>query len=144
MHAVSKKIKQQMMRDNAKRSLILERIPAEQWPTQKGGMIEVWLSRKYLVQVYKEAGGVLRASANRTLLDASGRWQENMTWDEMQEIKRQIGRSDCYAIEVLPRDCDVVNVANMRHMWILPEPLPIGWFLHSSLDAAGSVDGRGG
>jgi len=86
---------------------------------------------------------MLRASINRTTLRADGRWEENLTWDEMQEIKRQIGRGICYAVEVLPMDCDIVNVANMRHMWILPEPLPIGWFLHSSIDVAGSADQGG-
>lgn len=145
MHAVSKKIRQQMLRDNARRPLVLERVPPEQWPPNRrdGNLIEVWCSRKYLVQVYQEDRGMLRASINRTTLRADGRWEENLTWDEMQEIKRQIGRGICYAVEVLPMDCDIVNVANMRHMWILPEPLPIGWFLHSSIDVAGSADQGG-
>jgi hypothetical protein len=138
MHAVSTKTRQQMMRDNAKRPLMLERVPPEQWPTRVRGVIEVWLSRKYLVQVYKEADGMLRASVNRTTLRADGHWEENLTWDEMQEIKRQIGYADRYAIEVLPRDCDIVNVANMRHMWILPAPLPIGWFMRDEPAAGGS------
>jgi hypothetical protein len=128
MHAVSTKTRQQMIRDNARRPLVLERVPPEQWPTQMGGMIEVWCSRKYLVQVYKEADGMLRASINRTTLRADGNWMDNLTWDEMQEIKRQIGRAESYAVEVLPKDSDIVNVAHMRHMWILPAPLPIGWF----------------
>jgi hypothetical protein len=139
MHAVSTKTRQRMMRDNAKRPLVLERVPTEQWPARISGLVEVWLSRKYLVQVFNEFDGMLRVSINRTTLRADGRWEENLTWDEMQEIKRQIGRADCYAVEVLPRDCDIVNVANMRHMWILPEPLPIGWFAKGQPDIGGSV-----
>jgi hypothetical protein len=127
-HRVTAKIRQQMMRENAARPLALEPVPRERWPRLDRGLVEVWCSRKYLVQVFEEAGGIFRASINRTTLRADGRWEENLTWDEMQEIKRQIGRADAYAIEVLPRDCDIVNVANMRHMWILPTPLPIGWF----------------
>ena len=31
------------------------------------------------------------------------------------------------AVEVFPADDQVVNVANMRHLWVLPEPLPFAW-----------------
>jgi hypothetical protein len=130
---IPKKVREQMVRDNAKRPLVLEQLPRESWDrsSQKDvKRIEVWLSRKYLVQVFEEAEGVLRVSVNRTTMRADDRWEENLVWDEMQEIKRQIGRADSYAIEVFPRDRDVVNVANMRHMWVLPAPLPIGWFAH--------------
>jgi hypothetical protein len=126
----AKNVHKQMLRENARRPLQLQIIPREKWPRAFPGLVEVWCSRKYLVQVYAEVDGVLRASINRTTMRADGRWEENLTWDELQEIKRQIGRADSYAIEVFPRDSDIVNVANMRHMWILPEPLSIGWFSH--------------
>lgn len=29
--------------------------------------------------------------------------------------------------EVFPAESDVVNVANMRHLWLLREPPPFGW-----------------
>jgi hypothetical protein len=131
--AIPKKVREQMVRDNAKRPLVLEQLPRDRWDKQAQRdvkRVEVWLSRKYLVQVFEEAEGVLRVSVNRTTMRADGRWEENLVWDEMQEIKRQIGRADSYAVEVFPRDRDIVNVANMRHMWILPSPLSIGWFAH--------------
>lgn len=130
MPMITKKVLNQMMRENAKRPLLLEPVPRERWPRTGNGLVEVWISRKYLVQVYEEADGMLRASINRTTMQDDGNWKEDLTWDEMQDIKRQIGRADCYAVEVLPRDCDIVNVSNMRHMWILPAPLSIGWFSH--------------
>ena len=30
-------------------------------------------------------------------------------------------------MEVYPRTADLVNVANMRHLWVLPELLPFAW-----------------
>lgn len=102
-------------------------VPKWKWPANNDRKrIEVWLSDKYLVQVFDE-GHSLRMSVNRVTVRNDGEWDENLTWDELQEIKGQIGRGKKYAIEIYPRDCDVVNVANMRHLWILPKMLPMGW-----------------
>lgn len=43
------------------------------------------------------------------------------------DIKRQLGYGDFDAVEVYPKDNDVVNVANIRHLFILNEPLPFIW-----------------
>lgn len=102
-------------------------VPKWKWPDNNDRKrTEVWLSDKYLVQVFDE-GHSLRMSVNRVTVRDDGKWDENLTWDELQEIKGQIGRGKKYAIEIYPRDCDVVNVANMRHLWILPKMLPMGW-----------------
>ena len=96
------------------------------WPANNDRKrIEVWLSNKYLVQVFDE-GHSLRMSVNR-VTQTDGKWDEGLSWDELQQIKGDIGRGNKYAIEIYPRDCDVVNVAHLRHLWILPKMLPIGW-----------------
>ena len=96
------------------------------WPANNDRKrIEVWLSDKYLVQVFDE-GHSLRMSVNR-VTQTDGKWDEGLSWDELQQIKGDIGRGNKYAIEIYPRDCDVVNVAHLRHLWILPKMLPIGW-----------------
>lgn len=102
-------------------------IPRETW-TVPGppSVIEVWKSARFLVQVYQEKGGVERITVNRVERDANG-WVGVISWEELQDIKQQIGRGDRYAVEVYPRDCNVINVHNMRHLWVLPEPLDIGW-----------------
>lgn len=130
MRVVTREMRRQLERDNAKRPALLAMVPCEQWPAAQHDpkRLEVWVSREYLVQVFAEGDGVERISANRTTARPEGRWNDGLTWDEMQAIKRQIGRGDLYAVEIYPRDCDVVNVANMRHIWVLPEPLSIGWF----------------
>lgn len=67
-------------------------------------------------------------TVNRTMINRAREWLEGISWDELMELKRYIGFGESYAVEVFPRDSDIVNVAAMRHLWILPEPLDIGWF----------------
>lgn len=114
----------------------LEEVPREQWPARRPEQTEypvrLWRSRHYLVQEYATAPwngiGVRRLSVNRTSVDDRGDWSANIPWEDLQEIKRQTGHADWYAVEIFPRDRDVVNVANLRHLWLLSEPLGIGWF----------------
>ena len=72
---------------------------------------------------------VVRLSINRTTLGANGRWDENITWDDLQRLKREAGYGDKDAVEVFPADVDVVNVANMRHLWVFVGNyrLPFAW-----------------
>lgn len=86
----------------------------------------VWLSRSFLVQIFTEDSGV-RLSVNRVSIAGNGRWKDEISWEELQEIKRTVGYGDQYAIEVYPPEKDIVNVANMRHLWVLNTPLDIGW-----------------
>lgn len=48
--------------------------------------------------------------------------------NDLQRLKRECGRGDLDAVEVYPRDCDVVNVANMRHLFVFESCLlPYVW-----------------
>ena len=144
MRVVTREMRRQLERDNAKRPALLTMVPREQWPAAQHDpkRLEVWVSREYLVQVFDEGDGVQRISANRTTARQDGRWDDGLSWDEMQAIKRQIGRGDLYGVEIYPRDRDVVNVANMRHLWVLPEPLSIGWFKTPNADVTGLAPGK--
>ena len=87
--------------------------------------IKVFLSVGFLVQVFDEETST-RLSINRTQR-RNGKWVDLITWDELQEIKNAIGYGNSYAIEIYPPDDEVVNVANMRHLWIPKEKINIGW-----------------
>ncbi len=53
-----------------------------------------------------------------------------LTWDELMVIKNEMLGEDVLAVEIFPRDCDVVNEANVRHLWELPDGfLPRGFGL---------------
>lgn len=125
-------------KENQKQPTELRMMPREDWnkfdhstSTLSAQRIEVWRSYKHLVQVFQEKDGLLRMSVNRARIGRGGDWDDGLHWEELQDIKRQIGRGHMYAIEIFPAALDVVNVANMRHLWILPEPLDIGWFNRS-------------
>lgn len=120
-------------------------VSVEQWPNPPGMThrpTAVWCSRKYLVQVFDEKPfnerSVIRITVCRTSMGVTGKWQDQIAWEELQQIKEDIGFGDQYAIEIYPRDCDLVNVANMRHLWVLQEPLPIGWFNKQPQPSSGS------
>lgn len=117
-------------RDNAKRPLVLERVPEAEWPSSawQPGLVEVWRSRQFLTQVFRESEGVTRLSVCRTSVNqAAGRWEDGISWDDLQRLKRECGRGAKDAVEVYPADSDIVNVANMRHLWVFDEPLSFKW-----------------
>jgi hypothetical protein len=90
----------------------------------------VWVSRDFLAQLYNLEGEGARLSVCRTQLKDDGRWGDGITWDQLQEVKAQCGFGDFWAVEVYPATAAVVDVANMRHLWLVsPLDLPpgIGW-----------------
>lgn len=73
----------------------------------------------FLVQVYVHSENVTRLSINRTELMPNGFWKDGITWDEIQHIKNKLGYQDFDAIEIYPKANDLVDVSNIRHIWIL-------------------------
>ncbi|PIJ43286.1 hypothetical protein BOM24_08950 [Tatumella sp. OPLPL6] len=104
-------------------------VPSEKWPQKlyDPRRVAVWLSHEFLVQQIAEENGVIRLTINLNYRNGNGRWQDGISWDELQQIKNAVGFSEYDAVEVYPKESDLVNVANMRHLWILPEPLPFVW-----------------
>lgn len=94
---------------------LVELLPID-WPstakdvaTRMGsGPVKVFRSRSLLVQVYDD-----------------GEWPE-LNWEDLQQAKQECGFGSSWAVELYPPDIDVVNVANMRHLWLVPEP-KFGW-----------------
>jgi len=123
----AKKLNKLIEEENVKWPEKLKQVPEESWPTSKPkSLIEVWRSRGFLVQIYQEVN-VKRMSVCRTAVKTDGKWAEEITWVELQELKSQCGYGKKTATEVYPPDSDVVNVANMRHLWILDEPPHYMW-----------------
>lgn len=118
--------RRQLARDNAKLPIALQAVPRDEWPAgalRDDTRLRVWRSRFFLVQEFAaQAPALVRLSINRTTLDGD-RWQEGIPWEVLQSIKNELGYQDRDAVEVFPAQRDVVNVANMRHLWVLAEPL---------------------
>lgn len=84
-------------------------------------------NRDWLIQFFDD-NGIIRLSICRAKLDPTGtRWADGITWDELQWLKAEAGFADSWAVEVFPPDDQVVNVANMRHLWVLPGAPDYGW-----------------
>lgn len=49
--------------------------------------------------------------------------QERPTWPEMQRIKDELAGHDRTGVEVYPPHAEIVDQANMYHLWVLPSPL---------------------
>ena len=50
------------------------------------------------------------------------------TWPEMQRIKDDLAGPGATAVEVYPPRDEIVDQANMYHIWIVPGPLPFSLF----------------
>lgn len=122
----------QMVSQNKSYPDHLVKVPQETWPlATPPRLIEVWRSAGFLVQVFQE-NGVTRISINRAKIGRfknvnEFEWDDDISWDELQSLKAQCGFGHMCAVEIFPRDEDVVNVANMRHLWVLEEILPFVW-----------------
>ncbi len=123
----------------AKRPGRLTEIPRDRWPPSyrlgPEAPTHAWESREFLAQMYDvepfQRIDTRRVSICRVTLKEDGHWEENLTWEELMRVKREIGFGDWYAVEIYPRERDIVNVANMRHLWLLGAPLNLGWFSSS-------------
>jgi len=114
--------------ENAKFGMVLERIPREDWGSgAPEGLLAVWRSYHFLVQVFLCHGAVCRLSVCRTKMRGNGRWEENITWDDLQRLKREAGFGEYDAVEIYPQDRDLVNVASMRHLFVMNEPFELAW-----------------
>jgi hypothetical protein len=119
------KLARYLRAENAKWPEILVSVAREQWPdTGPPVPAAVYRSSRFLAQLFQELDGSVRISINRTAIDRDGYWLADLSWDELQELKRQLGFGDRLAVEVYPRDKDV---ANMRHLWVMPPGFEIGW-----------------
>jgi len=118
----------QMQRESNQWPNRLVKIPMDQWPADVLEMphrpTSVFRSRTMLVQVY-DAIGPTRISVSGTVPRSDGEWPE-LNWEELQRAKAECGLGDFWMVELYPPDADVVNVANMRHLWLIPEP-EFGW-----------------
>lgn len=125
--------RRQLARDNAKQPTMLREVPRHEWPNPMATHLRVWRSRDFLVQEFAaNAPALVRLSVCRTTL-VGDRWQDGITWNDLQRLKRECGYGDADAIEVYPADADVVNVANIRHLWIMREPVACAWRRPSKL-----------
>jgi len=118
-----------MRRENLRYSKVgLVDIPREDWPVCRIMPSAVKRNRNFLVQIFDDVKGAIRLSIQRCEFDRKiGHWRDGITWDELQQLKDWAGFADFAAVEIFPPTDKVVDVANFRHLWILPEPPAFMW-----------------
>lgn len=125
--------RRQMARENARQPATLTEVPRHLWPDPLAAQLRVLRSREFLVQEFEaQAPAVVRLSINRVEL-AGDRWVDGISWEELQRIKSECGYGQADAVEIYPPKDDEVNVANMRHLWVLRDPLSFAWRSHAAL-----------
>lgn len=103
----------------------MREVPRDKWPIMPGlesEPLNVWLSNEFMAVLYRQrVGGALRLCVNKTRRNGKD-WRDGITWDELQRIKNETLGEDVWCIENYPAQSEVVNVSNMRHLYIVDEP----------------------
>ena len=81
----------------------------------------IWRNKKFTVMVWNVPAGKKMTISRNTWDSHACRYKDGITWDEIMEIKRGIGMGEENAVEFYPPDSEVINIANVRHIWILPK-----------------------
>lgn len=80
------------------------------------GIADGWCNNLFAVQLYKVLGCWDRVMIRKH--DSS-----RVVWAEMQRIKNELFGEDRIAVEVLPRQKDVVDSANMYWFFLIPKDI---------------------
>lgn len=94
----------------------------------------VYQSSQYLVQIFIESPTLTRITVN-SVKRRGNNWKDGITFDELQAIKSAVGYGDKCAVEVYPEDRELINDANMRHLWVLNERPDFAWTRHKNARA---------
>jgi hypothetical protein len=121
-----------LVQENAKWPGELRAVRSEDWPAQhldaRDRVVGMFRSRTHLVQVYEaQPPALVRLSIQRCALNDYGGWVDGIDWETLQRLKSEAGYGEYDAVEVYPTDGDVVNVANLRHLFVMREQLPFTW-----------------
>ena len=72
-------------------------VPAKEWPSNPPNLKAVLKNRDFLVQIYVEKYAT-RITVCRTAR-LNNQWKQEITWDELQAIKSNIGYGKYFAVE---------------------------------------------
>ena len=124
-------LRKQLKARNSQAHKYLELIPESQWPKVPSPPLRVWRSRDFLVQEYLDSGqiriSVIDSRELKAFKNDYPMFGNSITWDELQQIKTEIGYGDRCAVEIYPPDHLIVKDCNMRHLWILEETPRFVW-----------------
>jgi hypothetical protein len=122
--------RKEIERENRRWPEQLQSIPKDEWPAdpfEVAPRFAMHRSRRFLVQCFRD-NGFVRLTVNRTDWDERAKaFRDGISWDDLQRLKAEAGYADAWAVEIYPPELEIVNVAPMRHLWLLPEAPAFCW-----------------
>lgn len=88
------------------------------------GMTRIWKNNLYIVQEFPKSEGMTLLMVRRN--DAA----PIRSWSDMQRIKNELMGEDRVAVEVYPAESDLIDLANMYHLWVFQEGYKLPFGLH--------------
>lgn len=84
------------------------------------------VNNKYLVMIrtVNSDWGEVEHAAIRNLEST------DIPWQEKQRIKNELFGNERIAIEVFPKKSELVDAANMYHLWIMPKEMELPFGIH--------------
>ena len=105
-------------------ALVQESDRPELWAHQRdriGNLLQVWLNNRFVVLVYARQYECSPGSAVALQLAIRHNDESEIRgWDDLQRIKNEIVGEHRVALEVYPAASNVIDQANMRHLFVLP------------------------
>lgn len=83
-------------------------------PRAPDGLQRAWLNRTYSVQLVARNG-------LEVLMIRRHDGQAHFPWTDLQKIKDQLVGEQREAVQVFPRKDEIVDSANMAHLWLVPD-----------------------
>lgn len=77
------------------------------------------------------------------LAELSNDGSRDIPWNVKQEIKNELFGEDRIAIEVFPKESNLVNVQDIYHLWILPKGFKMPFGIHPTKDVQCKAVNRG-
>lgn len=98
-----------------------ERKGLQNHPMATKGLLRAFVNSVYSVQEIDALNGMvvlmIKRHDNKPIRE----------WSSMQAIKNAIVGPEREAVEIYPPDSELVDVANMYHLWVLPEGQRLGF-----------------
>lgn len=124
LRQVSKKCAKRILATEAKRRRLGEWGAWEQVANPLYGKRTGWLGQVEIAHRNQVFSVLERDVGTAIHLAVSSLSERRPTWYEMQRIKDEIAGPEATAVEVYPPASELVDGAEMFHIWVLPEALP--------------------
>jgi hypothetical protein len=84
--------------------------------------VEAWADHEFRVLLCEDGGGARRLEVQRTADPYAP-----ISWETLQRLKAEVGYADWWAVEMYPPTDHVINVAPLRHLFLLDSRPPFAW-----------------